>query len=102
MRAAVTPGYQSLAEVLDEALDQAQAGKGKERHVVSGEAFEDQKIILLNLMIGSNHGDIFQALKKSIESVRLPYERARAELLGAINYLAAAVIVLDERHRNDH
>lgn len=36
-RARVAPGYETLAAVLDEALDQAQAGKGLERHSRPGD-----------------------------------------------------------------
>jgi hypothetical protein len=34
-------------------------------------------------------------MKKAQESTRLPPDRAKAELLGAINYLAAAYLLLD-------
>lgn len=88
-------GYAELRRVLDEAVEQASAGKGKERHATEGEAFEEQQIVVLNRWIGSNHGDIFQACKKAIESTRLSKDAAKRELLGAINYLAAAVIILE-------
>lgn len=88
------PGYRLLALILAEALSQAQDGKGKDRHA-SGEPFEEQPIVAINESLGSNHGAIFQAIKKARESSRLPRDRARFELLGAINYLAAAIIVLD-------
>lgn len=87
------PGYEALASVLDEALMQAQSGKGFDRHARPAQSFVDQLIVALCMELGSNHGDIFQACKKAIESTRLDDERAIAELLGAINYLAAAVIV---------
>lgn len=100
IRAAVAPGYESLASVLDESLGQAQAGKGIERHSGNGEAFHDQQIVQLGeWMGGSPVFAIGQACKKALESTRLPHDRARAELLGAINYLAAAVIVLDRKER---
>lgn len=86
--------YAPLRAVLQDALHQAEYGKGHERHA-SGEPFDEQPIIVLNRLLGSNHGDIFQACKKAIESTRLTRDRARDELLGAINYLAAAVISLD-------
>jgi hypothetical protein len=86
--------YIALRDVLDEALYQAQCGKGAERHAGDGEAFEDQQIVQLGEWLGSNHFEIGQACKKSIESARMPRDRAVAELLGAINYLAAAVLVL--------
>jgi hypothetical protein len=96
-RAPVLPGYESLAAVLDEALGQAQNGKGLERHASLGERFEDQQIVQFGEWLGNTGFPIGQACKKAIESARLPHDRARAELLGAINYLAAAIIVLDRR-----
>jgi hypothetical protein len=100
-RAAALPGYESLAAVHDQALEQAQAGKGAERHATRGEAFEDQQIVQLGEWMSSTAFAIGQACKKAIESTRLPDDRARAELLGAINYLAAAIIVLDRRQQNE-
>jgi hypothetical protein len=38
---------------------------------------------------------LIQAMKKAQESTRLPPDRAKAELLGAINYLAAAYLLLE-------
>jgi len=87
--------YGSLMQVLRDAADQAADGKGAERHVVNEEPFEQQLICWLN-----RRGYDFcrgQAVKKIDESLRLPPDRAVRELLGAINYLAAAVIVLNER-----
>ena len=40
---------------------------------------------------------MFQAVKKIYESVRLPGEAGVRELLGAINYIAAEIIVRRER-----
>lgn len=100
-RVAATDGYESLAAVLNDAIEQAKAGKGMARHACRGERYEDQQIVQFGEWMGSTHFAIGQACKKSIESTRLPYERARAELLGAINYLAAAVIVLDRRSGGD-
>lgn len=97
-RAVPKPGYESLADVLDAALSQAQDGKGLERHAGHGEPFESQQIVQLGEWMGpSTVFAIGQACKKSIESTRLPDDRARSELLGAINYLAAAVLVIDRR-----
>jgi hypothetical protein len=90
------PGYERLAEVLDEALEQAQSGKGHERHAGVGEAFHDQQIVQLGAWMGSTHFEVGQACKKAIESTRLGGERGRRELLGAINYLAAAVLLIDD------
>ena len=94
----LNPKYDSLYKVLLSAYNQASCGKRKERHA-NDEPFENQKIITLNKQIGSNHGAIFQACKKAQESARLPHDRAIMELLGAINYLAAAVIMLQQEEK---
>lgn len=91
-----TPQYGSLAKVLERALAQAESGKGKERHGTA-DPFEQQSICRIGHTLGSNHFELGQAIKKAEESVRLPRDRAVAELLGAINYLAAAVLVLEAR-----
>ena len=93
---AVNPNYESLAKVLMRALDQASAGKGKERHSY-GEPFEEQKICQINRWLGSPDGDLYQAIKKIVESKRLPHARAVSELLGAINYVAAGIIIMEEQ-----
>lgn len=92
----VTPGYESLAAVLQKAHDQAAIGKGRERHA-NGLPFENQPMSVINRQLGSIHGFIYQAHKKSLEATRLPKDRAVAELLGAINYLAGAVIALESQ-----
>ena len=91
----VTPkkGYEVLADIHDQALLQAQEGKGTERHVVNGRAFVDQPIVQIGLMVGAG-GPAQQVIKKTQEALRLPFEKAKAELLGAINYAAAVLIVL--------
>lgn len=90
------PGYEKLADVLQRAFEQAANGKGKERHASDGMAFEDQPMSAINRNLGSIDGFLYQAAKKAGESRRLPAGRAQAELLGAINYLAGAVIALDD------
>jgi hypothetical protein len=40
-------------------------------------------------------------MKKIEESIRLKTEHGIAELLGAINYIAAAIIVLKEKEREN-
>lgn len=86
-------GYESLAMVLQRAFVQAAHGKGKERHA-QGEAFDHQVMqdMARRFGVGALLG---QAFKKSEESQRLPQDRAVNELLGAINYLAGAVIALE-------
>ena len=96
-RLVAAPGYERLAAVLDEALQQAQDGKGRERHGFTAQTFEQQSIVALNELIGSIHGQAYQVAKKLIEATRLPPEHARRDLLGAINYAAAAVIQLDRQ-----
>ena len=95
--------YESLEDVLDEALHQAMYGKGQERHANDGESFEEQKICRGARTFGIG-APLFQASKKIDEAHRMATsgafkngsERAVHELLGAINYIAAAVIVLRE------
>jgi hypothetical protein len=89
-------GYEKLVIVLRRAFLQAAAGKGKERHA-NGLAFEDQPMQVINRLLGSQDGQLYQAIKKIQESKRLPRERAVAELMGAINYLAGAIILLEEK-----
>lgn len=93
-------GYEQLETILGEALEQAAAGKGKERHA-TGQAFEDQPMQLISKLLGDNHGLAFQAIKKVQESLRLPDDRAIRELLGAINYIAGMVIFLREAAKNE-
>lgn len=89
------PGYESLGKVLVAAVDQAAMGKGRERHAHPGESFDRQKICEITRRVGIGY-PLGQAIKKAEESLRLG-EAGPAELLGAINYLAAAHIVLSER-----
>ncbi|SDX89992.1 hypothetical protein SAMN05444336_112103 [Albimonas donghaensis] len=88
-------GYEPLAEVLADALAQAADGKGKERHARGDTPFLRQPICEIARMVGPGFAT-GQAIKKAQESARLPAGRDEAELLGAINYLAAAVLVLRE------
>ena len=96
------PGeYISLGLVMQAALEQASKGKGRERHASEGEAYEDQIICEVARRVGLGY-PLGQAVKKIYESQRIGGEKGRAELLGAINYIAAAVIVdreMDERDR---
>lgn len=87
--------YVKLADVLNKAYLQAVEGKGKERHANENN-FEDQPIITISKLLNSNDGPLFQAMKKIQESKRLERDRAINELLGAINYIAAAIIYLEQ------
>lgn len=88
-------GYEALALVLQRAFIQAAHGKGKERHA-QGEPFTRQVMQdgARRFGVGSL---LFQAFKKSEESQRLPHDKAVAELLGAIVYLAGAVIAMEQK-----
>lgn len=90
--------YRSLREVLDMALEQASNGKGRERHATDGEPFEKQQILEIGRRLRGNPAafNLGQAVKKIYESGRLPTERAVAELCGAINYIAAGILLLRE------
>lgn len=92
----VVAGYEDLAAVLDAALRQAAEGKGAERHG-GGRAFAAQPMLLIAAMVGPGF-PLGQAMKKCQEAQRFvecgEAGRAEAELLGAINYLAGAVIAI--------
>jgi len=99
--APVRPAYQPLHEVLMQALSQAQDGKGRERHVGADEIpFPDQTICHLGRTVGLGF-PLGQAMKKlaearKLEKLRGP-EAAIREILGAINYAAAGVILYQEQ-----
>ena len=94
MQLEIPIGYESLGAVLAKAVDQAAHGKGKERHA-TGEPFDQQPICAIARRVGLGY-QLGQAEKKIEESQRLDTDSAIFELLGAINYLAAAVICLEE------
>lgn len=88
--------YSSLRAILNDAFDQASIGKGKDRHA-NDKPFGEQPIMVIR-----GFGLSFctgQAVKKIIEAQNLPWSRARAELLGAINYLAAEIIYMDKEDK---
>lgn len=88
------PGYAGLAGALDDALEQAQSGKGKERHATP-EPFIDQLVCRITRQEGHGYPR-GQAVKKIDEAKRLEPRAAIRELLGAINYIAASIVVLRE------
>lgn len=89
-----TPGYESLAAVLQRAYDQAAKGKGAERHAVS-RPFTEQPMQSISGLLGSPDGLLYQAMKKVQESKRLDKDAGVRELLGAVNYLAGAIIFIE-------
>lgn len=98
----VEPGYEQLAEVLQTALDQSQRGKGKERHA-NDRKFDRQPIMEIGRMVGVGY-PTGQASKKTQEAVgmfnRGEADRAVNELLGAIVYSAAAILLIREAQGN--
>lgn len=90
--------YAPLKAALKAAYAQASSGKGRDRHA-NGKPFLDQPIMEIGRMVGMGY-QTGQAMKKAQEAggmvSRQQYEAARAELLGAINYLAAAYILIGE------
>lgn len=89
-----TGPYAELARVLNAAYDQAAKGKGADRHS-SGQRFEDQPIMTIQELVGPGFA-LGQAIKKVQESQRMDAQAAQRELLGAINYLAAAYLHREE------
>lgn len=94
----LTQRYAPLLAVLDEAFRQAAIGKGDERHA-QGLPFDQQPILRIARQAG--HGfPAGQALKKTEEALgmmgRGESAAAIREWLGAIVYLAAAVISVRE------
>lgn len=88
------PGYERLAEVLEEAFAQAAHGKGAERHA-GGQPFHEQPMQQISELLGNVDGMAFQAIKKIREARGLPTVEAQVrELLGAINYVAGMVVFL--------
>lgn len=90
--------YAVLEAVFAAAVLQASEGKGKRRHAVDGESFRRQQICEITRRVGLGFA-LRQAAKKIYECQRLPAEKATQELLGAMNYLAAAVISLSRLMR---
>jgi len=92
--------YSALAGVLREAHAHAAKGKGVERHG-NGRGFNEQPIMEIpRLLGGSPEGQLYQIMKKAQEAngmvKRGEREAAIRELLGAINYAAAAVLTIRE------
>lgn len=93
------PAYHALAAILSEAHAQAATGKGSERHA-NGKPFDRQPIV----EIARRHGVGFQlgqVEKKTDEAhgmlKRVEADAAIRELLGAINYTAAAILLIREQ-----
>ncbi len=90
-------GYDKLADVLGRAFSQAATGKGKERHA-NAQPFEEQSTQKIMQLLETSDGATHQAIKKLVEARRLPADKRTAERLGAIVYIASAIIA-DERRQ---
>ena len=89
---AVVRGYEELLDVLVAALDQAQSGKGAERHA-NNLPFTEQPMQTISKLVGSGDGMTYQVIKKLQESNRMPERSARdRERLGAIVYTAGLIL----------
>lgn len=91
------PGYETLAAVLQEAFDQAATGKGAERHA-NDLPFHEQPMQQIARRRGL--GFLLGQVDKKTEEAQGMLERGeraawRREILGAINYLAGALIYTD-------
>lgn len=89
--------YLALRSVLDSAYTQAAYGKGAVRHSDGATQFEDQPICTITRQVGLGF-PLGQAVKKiyEIQNIQDPDARTK-ELYGAINYIAAAIIIIDEQ-----
>lgn len=98
----ISEDYETLSDVLHRAYSQAAYGKGAERHA-DGKPFEEQPM----QEIAKEHGIGFitgQARKKTEEALgmleRDETDAAIKELLGAIVYLAGAVVFIEENRED--
>lgn len=87
--------YAALKDVLARAFEQAAVGKGAERHA-QGLPFDHQPMQLICELHGVGFA-LGQATKKAQEAQRLPKDAAVRELLGAIVYLAGAVVHMERQ-----
>lgn len=91
-------GYEKLDDVLARAFQQASQGKGKERHA-NDLPFHEQPMQQIANQVGRGFL-LGQAIKKLVESQGLPPEKAVAEQLGAICYIAGSIIHLEASNDN--
>lgn len=87
------PNYETLARILKMAYEQASAGKGKERHA-NGRKFDDQPIMTIakDHGLGYQTGQAEKKLKEAHTLLKIKgKDAAIRELLGVINYTAAAI-----------
>lgn len=88
----VAKGYEVVAEILQKALDQAQSGKGRERHG-QGLPFTEQRILSISRALRTDGGLAYQVEKKIQEGREFDdLEQLERELCGAIIYTVAMII----------
>lgn len=91
--------YYVLRAVFELAVEQASTGKGAERHG-NGLNFVDQPMLQISRMLRTPAGCLYQVMKKAQEAQGMLNngnpEAAKREILGAINYLAGAYLIIDE------
>lgn len=90
-----TQDYATLHNVLTRAYDQAATGKGAQRHA-QNQPFDKQPMQTLIELYGVGFA-LGQAGKKAQESLRMDKDAAVRELLGAIVYIAGAIISLEKK-----
>ena len=86
-----------LEDVLKRAVERTNT-KGAERHRDGDEPFEEQPIMEISrrLYYHPASAPLFQAVKKIYESKKLARSDAINELLDAIVYISAAIMLLEE------
>lgn len=96
MDLSVPKGYERLVNVFFRAVNQTARGKGLQRHG-DGNNFEKQQICMIPKIQGSIDFNTGQAIKKCFEVNKLDGNNEKIEeLLGALNYIAAAIICLED------
>jgi hypothetical protein len=94
-----SPEHDMLTGVLNRAYAQAMSGKGYERHGTNDLPFEEQISCWIEKQ-GAGYA-LGQSAKKIFESLRMEPKDAVKELLGAINYICIAIIVLEEKVKKE-
>jgi hypothetical protein len=96
----VEKGYEPLANVLIQALNQSQYGKGKQCHA-NGLPFLQQPIMTRAREVGEG-GLAFQSMKKILEAFNCKdNSRAVEDMLGAIVYVAAQALLRQEGEQKE-
>lgn len=97
------PNYETLARILKMAYGQASTGKGKERHA-NGRKFDDQPIMTIakDHGLGYQTGQAEKKLKEAHTLLKIKgKDAAIRELLGVINYTAAAIAYIENMEEGE-